>query len=119
MAPLVEQDHYGLVPRAAITAPDLIKASFTSAARNEIALEFGQDMAWNNGSTSLFFLDGVAGKVASGSAAGKVIKLQLTETSTAKTLTYLVGKAKWVQGDLVYGKNGIAALTFCEVPLGP
>jgi hypothetical protein len=117
IAPLVQQDHYGLVPAAAITAPDLKKAVFTNASRNEIALEFGQDMAWNDGSKVLFFLDGVAGKVASGSVSGKVIKLQLSEASNAKTITYLIGKNKWVQGDLVYGKNGIAALTFCEVPL--
>lgn len=117
MAPLVQQDHYGVTRSVAITAPDLKKAGFTSPARNEIALEFGQDMAWHDGTEELLFLDGVAGKVASGSVSGKVIKLQLSEASTAKTITYLIGKSKWDQGNLIYGKNGIAALTFCEVPL--
>jgi len=120
MAPLVQEDNYGLVPKGAITAPDLKKCGFTSAARNEISLEFGQDMAWNDGTEELFFLDGVGGKVASGSVSGRVITLQLTEASNAGTVTYLIGRIPWVQGNLVYGKNGIAALTFCEVPLeGP
>ena len=117
MCPLVEQDNYGLVPTKAITAPDLRKASFTSAAHDEIALEFAQDMAWNNGSASLFALDGLTGKVVSGTASGKTIKLKLSEASTAKTITYLIGKSRWEQGNLIYGSNGIAALTFCEVPL--
>jgi hypothetical protein len=119
IGPLVEQDNYGQVPAAAVTAPDLRRAGFTTAARNEIALEFGQEMAWNNGCAALVFLDGVAGKVASGSASGKVIKLQLTEPSAAGTITYLIGASPWVQGNLIYGANGIAALTFCQVPILP
>jgi hypothetical protein len=118
MSPLVQQDNYGLVPASDITAPDMKRAWLTTANRNEIALEFGQNMAWSNASTGLFYLDGVPGKVASGSVSGKVIKLQLTGASTSQTITYLVGKA-WDkdQANLLYGSNGIAALTFCNVPL--
>ena len=120
MSPLLEKDLYGLVPTAPITAPDLKRASFTTTNRNEIALEFGQDMAWNNASKNLFFLDDVAGKVASGSASGKVIKLQLTAASTNGTITYLKGIG-WdgVQANLLYGSNGIAAPTFAAVPIAP
>ena len=117
ISPLVMQDIYGWNSEGVHTAPDLKKAYFTSAARNEIALEFGQDVGWNDGSAGLIYLDGVAGKVTSGSVSGKVIKLQLSEASTAKTITYLIGANEWVQGNLIYGKNGVAALTFCEVPL--
>ncbi|MEI6535163.1 MAG: hypothetical protein WCN98_07485 [Verrucomicrobiaceae bacterium] len=35
-------------------------------------------------------------------------------TATAKTITYLTDK-KWEPKLLLYGKNGIPALTFCEV----
>jgi len=118
MSPLVEQDNYGLVPGQVITAPDVKRVYYTSTARTEIALEFGQNMAWHNASKGLFYLDGVAGKVTSGSVSGNVIKLQLTAASTSRTLTYLVGSS-WdgVQGNLLYGANGIAALTFYQVPI--
>ena len=120
MSPLLQQDIYGLIPAAPITTPDVKRAWFTTTNRNEIALEFGQDMVWNNASKGLFFLDGVAGKVASGSVSGKVIKLQLTGASTNETITYLKGIG-WdgVQGNLLYGSNGIAALTFAAVPIAP
>jgi hypothetical protein len=128
MGPLVKQDNYGFVPAAAITAPDLSRACFTTTNRNEIVLEFGQPMAWNSGSKGFFYLDylspanpGAAGKVASGSATGNVIKLQLTGPSTNTTITYVVGTT-WgsAQSNLLAGSNGIAALTFCSVPIaGP
>jgi hypothetical protein len=120
MGPLAKQDNYGLVPTAAITAPDLKRAYFTTTNQNVIALEFGQDLAWTNAAKSLLFLDGVAGKVASGSVAGKVITLQLTSASTNQTITYLKGLS-WngIQANLIYSSNRIAALTFCSVPIAP
>jgi len=118
MSPLVERDNYGYNPTTPITAPDLKRAYFTTTNRTEIALEFGQDMAWNAAAASatLFFLDGVAGKVTSGSASGNVVKLQVPGASTSQTITYL---SSWDQNqaNLLYGSNGIAALTFYEVPL--
>jgi autotransporter-associated beta strand protein len=123
IGPLVEVDHYGRILGASevITAPDLKKAYYTTTARNEITLEFGQNMApWIDATKGLFFLDGASGKVSSGSVSGKVIKLTLTASASAKTITYLQGIG-WngVQGNLLYGSNGIAALTFSEVPLTP
>jgi hypothetical protein len=118
MAPLVKQDNYGLVPTQPITAPDLKKAWFTTTNRNEIALEFGQPIAWNSASTVNLFLDRVAGKVSSGSASGNVIKLQLTGPSTAQTIDYLED-AIWngSSASLLRGSNGIAVLTFADVPI--
>ena len=52
-----------------------------------------------------------------GRASGNVITLKLAATSTAKTITYLIDR-KWDPKSLLYGQNGIAALTFCEVPIG-
>lgn len=126
MGPLVRQDNYGFVPTNDITAPDLQQAYFTTTNRNEIALVFGQNVAWtNNAATNLFYLDyvspaapGMAGKVASGSASNNMIKLQLNGPSTNKTITYVVG-GTWGsdQSRLIKGSNGIAALTFCAVPI--
>ena len=119
ISPLVEQDVYGYSPGTALSAPNLTKAYFSTAARNEITLEFDQNIApWVAATNGLFFLDRLAGKVASGSVTGKLVKLTLTAASTAKTITYLQGAA-WdgVQGNLIYGSNGIAALTFADVPL--
>jgi hypothetical protein len=54
--------------------------------------------------------------VASGSAKGAVVTLKLRAPSEAKTLTY-IDSATWSQDRLLRGANGIAALTFCDVPI--
>jgi len=41
----------------------------------------------------------------------------LKAPATAQRITYLKESA-WSQNDLIMGANGIAALTFCDVPLG-
>jgi len=116
MIPLVERDHYGKVFTQPITAPDLMKASYTNPRKDEIALVFDQPVAWIDALTSHFYLDGEAGKVASGTVSGNVITLKLAAPATAKTITYIADK-RWDSNTLLYGKNGIAALTFCEVPV--
>ena len=117
ITPLVQQDFYGLSTSQVYSAPNLQKAYFTSTARTEIALQFDQAVAWNPGAPGLFFLDSIAGKVASGSAAGNVIKLQLTAASTASTITYVMGSGSWDRVNVIYGGNGVAALTFHKVPV--
>ena len=119
MGPLVERDNYGLVPAAPITAPDLKKAWFTTAQHNEIALEFGQEMVWKPASVVNLYLDGVKGQVISGSVSGKVITLQLAGPSSARTIDYLADN-DWdgARESLIFGSNGIAALTFCDVAIG-
>ncbi len=116
MSPLVEQDNYALVPQQAVTAPNLKKAWFTRAAHDELALDFGQPMAWKDEAKRSIDLDNVAAPIASGSAAGNVITLKLTAPSTARTVTYLAGR-DWdgKPEHLIFGANGIAALTFCDV----
>ena len=54
--------------------------------------------------------------VASGTVNGNVLTLKLKEASAATKITYLK-EIKWNQDTLLNGANGIAALTFCEVPL--
>ncbi len=117
ISPLIEQDNYGYFPGQVFSAANLRKAYYTTGAHTTIALEFDQTMSWNPGAPGLLFLDGVAGKVSSGSASGNVITLQLNAPSTATTITYLKGLVSWDQVNLLYGDNGIAALTFADVPI--
>ncbi len=114
--PLIERDHYGKVPAASITPPDLKRAYYTSKAKDAIALEFDQPVAWADALTGQFYLDGAKDKVASGAVSGNVVTLKLKEASTAQTIRYLK-EMNWSQNRLIVGANGIAALTFCEVPL--
>jgi hypothetical protein len=119
MSPLVELDNYGLKPAKEVTAPNLTRAGFTSAAKDEIALDFGQPMMWKDVMKNEIYLDGVKAAVSAGSAAGNVITLKLDAPSAAKSIGYISGR-DWdgKPTNLIYGANGIAALTFCDVPIG-
>ena len=116
LALLVQRDDHGRKFAPPFSAPDLQKASYTNAQRDEIALEFGQPMEWTEALAAQFHLDAVAGKVTSGFAAGNVITLKLDAPSEAEAVTCLADKT-WDHKTVLYGKNGIAALTFCEVPI--
>jgi hypothetical protein len=118
IAPLVERDFYGRKPAASITAPNLKRASFAGEKGDELVLEFDQPVKWDDKLAGEFYPDGEKGKVASGSATGATVTLKLKSPSKAKTLTYLDG-ATWSQERLLRGENGIAALTFCDVPIRP
>ncbi|MCF7732400.1 MAG: DUF2341 domain-containing protein [Akkermansiaceae bacterium] len=116
MSPLVEQDHYGLKPAHEVTAPNLKRAWFTSAAKNEVALDFGQPVVWKDEAKVSLYLDGVVAPISSGSVAGNVLTLKLSKPSSSETITYLTGK-DWdgKPEHLIFGANSIAALTFCDV----
>jgi hypothetical protein len=116
MQPLMERDFYGKVPTTSITTPNLKKAYYTSTAKDAIALELDQPVVWADVLASQFYLDGIADKVASGAVSGNVVTLQLKEASAVKKITYLK-EMDWSQEKLMIGANGIAALTFCNVPI--
>ncbi len=116
MQPLIERDVYHKKFTAPITAPDLKKAAFANPARDTITLEFDQPVLWLEALAGQFCLDGERDKVASGAVNGKVVTLKLKEPSTATRITYPA--PNWKQDALIYGANGITALTFCDVPLG-
>lgn len=118
LCPLIERDFYGKMPATSITPPNLTRASFAGDKGDEIALEFDQPVKWDGALVGQFYLDGQKGKVISGSVTGSVLTLKLGGRSDAKTITYL-DSAAWSQKALLVGANGLAALTFCEVPLGP
>jgi hypothetical protein len=63
-----------------------------------------------------FYLDGEPDHIVSGSSTGNILTLKLKSPSTAKNITYLK-EVNWKQETLLIGENGLAALTFCEVPL--
>ncbi len=118
LAPLVERDHYGKTFAESITPPNLVRASFASAAKVAVVLEFDQPVVWSDLLASQFYLDGASGSVAGGSVSGNTLTLRLTGPTTATKITYLDSKS-WSQDQLLLGTNGIAALTFCEVPIEP
>ena len=114
--PLVEQFNYQVKPTASITPPDLQKASYTSSKRDEVKLEFDQPVKWDAALKSQFYLDGEDGKVVSGKSQGNTLILKLDSGSEGQDITYLNGQS-WNQKNLLRGVNGIAALTFCEIPI--
>jgi hypothetical protein len=116
ICPLVERDLYGRRFSRSITPPNLVGARFASAAKDAVALAFDQPVQWDDALAGQFYLDGRRGEVASGQAAGKVLTLKLKNLAAASTITYL-DSAQWSQKTLLRGENGIAALTFCEVPI--
>ncbi len=115
ICPLLERDHYGKKPAASITPPDLKRAWH---AGEGIVMEFDQPVRWDDALAGQFYLDGEKGRVVSGSGSGNRVALKLAAPSTAQKLTYLDSKS-WSQATLLRGENGLAALTFCEVPILP
>jgi hypothetical protein len=116
--PLIERDNYAKVFTLSITPPDLKRVYYASAKQNEIVLEFDQPVKGDATLAGEFYLDGEKNKVASCVVSGNVVLLKLTAPSTAQKLTYLDSKS-WSQTRLLRGENGIAALTFCGVPILP
>ena len=99
-----------------ITPPNLQRASFGNAERSEVVLEFDMPVVWSERLVSQFHLDGGTGQVVGGSAEGKTLRLRLRGPTSSPWVTYL-DSANWNPDNLLYGTNGLAALTFCEVPL--
>ena len=114
--PLIERDNYGRKVTESITPPNLRRAYYTGAAKDAIALEFDQPIVWADALTGQFYLDGEKDKVVSGALSGNVLTLKLSAPSAAAKITYLK-EANWSQDKLVIGTNGIAALSFCDVPV--
>ena len=114
--PLIGRDLYGRDPGVPVTPPNLKRVSFANAEKDTLTLEFDQGVVWLDSLLTQFYLDGEPDRIASGSAKGSTLTLKLKSPTTAKTITYLQEK-KWSQDTLLLGENGLAALTFCEVPI--
>lgn len=118
IAPLVEQYNYGKAPTASITPPDLKHVTRASDKHDALVLEFDQPVTWEPALAGQFLLDGITGRIAAGAAHGNLLTLTLIPGPAAQTISYLDSRA-WSQKTLLRGTNGIAALTFCEVPIAP
>jgi hypothetical protein len=116
LQPLLERDVYGAKPTRSITPPNLQRVFFSNPERNTLTLEFDQPVVWKNPLISQFYLDGIKGQIVSGSAQGTTLTLKLKTPSSAKQISYLK-ETEWSQDNLLVGENGMAALTFCEVPI--
>ena len=80
------------------------------------AIEFDQPIVWDDALIGQFYLDGAKDKVASGTLTGNMLTLKLRKPSTETKITYLK-ESEWSQDKLVIGVNGIAAFSFCDVPV--
>ncbi len=96
--------------------PNLQRAYFTSTQRDELVLEFDDHVTWSDALVSQFHLDGEPKQVVAGSANANCITLKLKGPTKSKTMTYL-DSANWNPDNLLYGQNGLAALTFCDVAI--
>ena len=105
--------------KVSLTPPNIQSVVYTTERKDEIRLIFDQGVLWEEEIAARFYLDGNEASLTTVSGTGKVIMLKLAEPSTAKTLSYIKG-GEWRQADvIVWGTNGIAALTFCELPIQP
>lgn len=115
--PVVARTEFGAAFPTAVTAPNLRSAKL-DAAGTKVTLTFDQPMRWDDSLRGQFWIDGVGDLVAGGQAEDATVTLHLKTPRPpgVGVITYLDSKA-WSQKTLLRGVNGLAALTFCEVPL--
>ena len=116
ICPLLERDFYGATFSASITPSDLRRAYYPAAGGAELVLEFDQPVRWDEALARDFRLDGAVGHVVAGRAEGNLLHLTLDRPATFRQVTYLDSQS-WSPERLLRGENGLAALTFCEVPI--
>ena len=114
--PLVEQYNYNKKFSASITPPNLIKLTQKVEEYDRTQLEFDQPVRWDSSLINQFYLDGDNSQVESGNTTGNKLILKLKKPIQVNKVTYLDSK-KWNQNNILWGKNGIAALTFYDVPV--
>ncbi|MFO0904241.1 MAG: DUF2341 domain-containing protein [Pirellulales bacterium] len=125
LQPLVDHQLYG-APAAALpfTPPNLVRATFVESRRDAVSLEFDSPVVWNDRLKDQFHFPGADAKVIGAQVVDRRLLLTLSKPLSVEpsasgptrepTVTYL-DSARWNPDNLLYGVNGIAALTFCEV----
>ena len=81
-------------------------------------MEFDQPVVWDDLLASQFYLDDAEGVVVSGVVTDNVLTLTLKEPAAFERITYLK-EMSWKPNNILFGKNGMAALTFCDVTIQP
>lgn len=113
--PLVERENYGVKTTQHIGPAHLKRIDSVGPNSNRLILTFDQPVVWSDNLKSEFYLSGKRGLVLSGVARQNTLELTFSEAVAGRALTYL-DSAGWSQARLLRGVNGIAALTFCDVP---
>ncbi|PRY37010.1 putative secreted protein (Por secretion system target) [Spirosoma oryzae] len=135
---LLARDFYGATDTLQIGSPD-VKKVFYSARRDSITLVFepSMQMVWRDtvyynfatgaktGSRfqkDAFLLANKAGQVVGGAAVGNRVVLRLSQSSTAKTLTYLPpyfadALSPFYNGPTLRNSRGMRAFTFADVAI--
>lgn len=114
--PVLARDLYERNPPGPVTPPNLRRAWFGTAEKTKVVLEFDSPVTWSAPLARHFFLEDRAGQVVEGSVDGTRLTLSLKEPSSASRISYL-DSASWNPDQLLMGANGLAALTFFEVPI--
>jgi len=112
--PLIARDFHGVEPGGPIASPNLVRAVGPAVDAHTVALEFDQPVGWNDALVGQFHVDGQPGRVTGGRVAGNVLTLELHPGPAPRTITY-VRETSWSQDVLLFGANGLAALSFCDV----
>lgn len=111
--PLLLKEIHGKAQKPDLSAPNLLKATATSP--GTLILEFNQDIVWHDKLTSQFYLNDKEGLIQEGKGKdGSQLVLKFDPNIQPLHITYLRERS-WNQDNLLLGKNGIAALTFCKV----
>lgn len=113
--PMMQSQLY-LRPEGPFHSPNLKRAYFPTEKCDEVVLQFDCPVNWSDSLVNQFHLDGEPNQVVAGSANDDQITLKLKGPSKSRMVTYL-DSANWKPDNLLYGKNGLAALTFCDVPI--
>jgi hypothetical protein len=133
---LINRDFYKATDTLGISSPNLVKAAWTGAKRDEIALTFASNDALVCGSdTSVagkvrtlandaFLLDGKPAKAVSVRSEKNVVLVKLSSASGAKTISYIPEKCYVASGDVpcvvyegpwITTSRGVGALTFANI----
>ena len=125
--PLLARDLHGAPDSAGFTPPDIESAFYSGGNREEIVLQFDQDVIWpadtlGASMVDYFYLDGNSGIVDSGYASGNEIVLRLAAPSGAESITYLPnqyyeGSTEFYRGPWIRNVRGIGALSFHVFPV--
>lgn len=114
--PLIERDFYGRTFSESITPPNLQRAFYASETCDTMTLEFDQPVEWQDSLIGQFYLDDAKDQFATATVSGNLLTLRLKQPSMANRISYLK-ETSWNPEQLLRRKNGIAALTFCNVPV--
>ncbi len=123
IAPVMEQQLYGRSFDKPVLPPNLKRAFFSNKTRDEVMLEFDQPVVWDEKLVNEFVFESPRSnsdgpkpersKVLSGTANGSLLVLKLSRP--AKAQVSYIDSAHWSPDRLLYGANGLAALSFSDV----